>query len=190
MAKLSANHSPKEVSMQAKKHTTPKIFSVRLRSLLARSGMKFQDLAAEMGVRSATVSQWTNGHSLPSLDKWAKLSEVVGSTEAELFFDSTETNINVNEQPAPYPGMKNRMKVLPPFDRGRAGYGVPDDEDPGDKPPSVSRAACEAAFAMYLDQAEAAGALPVAWLAIRKHLDPRDFDYFNSQPPEPETEKE
>lgn len=53
---------------------------------------------------------------------------------------------------------------------------------PDDELPKITRESLEEELAYYLDCAENAGALSVAALQIRKHLNPEDFDYLSSKP--------
>jgi transcriptional regulator with XRE-family HTH domain len=150
--------------------------------LLARSGMQHQALAQAMGVRPATVSQWTNGHSLPANEKWDKLAELMECTPEDLFFGSGESsteNSQAIHEPRGNPYGRPSLKTAQPFKRirGSAGY-------------QVTREELEGEFKAYLDLAEVSGALPVAALAIRKHLDPRDFDYFDRDSKDPEQKED
>ena len=137
--------------MQEKIGKSKIFFGERLRWLRDQAGYATADDFAEAcGVSRATVYNWERRERPPNAKYFQALSRALQMPIKDI--------LRPRFQPANEPP---------------AGYG----SEPG-AGKSPTRGQIEREVAHYLDRAEAAGALPVAALQVRKHLDPADFDYF------------
>jgi transcriptional regulator with XRE-family HTH domain len=59
-------------------------FSERLADAIRSSGKTQREFAEAMGVTSATVSNWVQGHSSPSVEKAVRCAELLGVDAAWL----------------------------------------------------------------------------------------------------------
>ena len=162
--------------MKNKKNT--EIFSVKLRALMSLKRCRGIDLAKKLKVRPATISGWRNGDFLPEPEKWAPLSEALGVTVPELFkgycaeinYDKTPESNELLEQKKLY----SQSDFLE-FSQSRIMKLGSDFKFSGGSGDKLIRGEIEEDLKYYLDEAEKAGALSVAALKIRQHLDTEEF---------------
>ena len=69
---------------------------LHLNAAIAQSGMTKSKVAAALGVHLNTVSNWTNGHATPTLEKLVVLLQIIGWSEMQIRGSSLGEWYNVN----------------------------------------------------------------------------------------------
>lgn len=160
--------------MQDQKKENLREFSVRLKALMEKRGVRPRDIQHALGVKSGNVSGWRRGDYYPGTELRPKLARLLGVSESYLIHGISDDDCTENLRQY-QPAAGRNLRVQETLDRPMI---APRDEESARPAQRQATAAdCEAYFRSYLERARRdPNGVPYVWMKLQKLFPLDEFD--------------